>query len=46
MSAVGVRYTSEVSTWAFSWVTLTVLLDIVRTLAESLRLDTGGTNSD
>lgn len=35
-------YTSDVRGRAFSWVTLTVPGDVVRTLAESLRLDTRG----
>lgn len=35
-------HTSDVCRRAFSWVTLTVPGDMVRTLAESLRLDTRG----
>ena len=37
MGAVGVRYTSEVCGWAFSWATSTVPWDVIRTLAETLR---------
>ena len=43
IGAVGVRHTSEVlgGGAAFSWSTLTAPWDVVRTLAESLRLDAG-----